>query len=74
MMHTLADTILSFRLLKAGGLLIVDDMKSFLGVELAVTPVIKALEEEDCVEVLYNEVRRMTFVRSSAWQVQTGCR
>lgn len=56
MQHVLADAILSFRLLKVGGLLIFDDMKTFPGVGRATTAVIEALEGENCVEVLHNEV------------------
>lgn len=65
MQHVLADTVLSFRLLKVGGFLIFDDMMTgFPGVEMATTPVIEALEGERCVEVLHNEVRSTTSMRS----------
>ena len=65
MQHVLADAILSFRLLKVGGLLIFDDMKFFPDVERATTAVIEALEGENSVEILHNEVRKFPSGRSN---------
>lgn len=66
MHHALADTILSFRLLKVGGLLVVDDVRAFAGVQQAMSAVIEALERENCVEVLHDEVRNATSMTTAA--------
>eukprot|EP00752_Nemacystus_decipiens_P004620 g4217.t1 len=57
MKDLLADALLSFRLLKLGGIVIFDDTKhpDFPGVGRAMNAVIEALEEKNCVKVLYDE-------------------
>lgn len=55
MANALTDSLLSFRLLKVGGFLIVDDM-SYPGVAAAMAAFMEALGGEDRVELLRNEV------------------
>lgn len=55
MANALSDTLLSFRLLKVGGFLVVDDM-SVATVEVAMAAVVESLGGEGRLEVLHGEV------------------
>lgn len=56
MTNALTDSLLAFRLLKVGGLLMVDDM-DYPDVFRATVAFVKALEGENRLEVLHDEVR-----------------
>lgn len=68
MTNALTDCLLSFRLLKVGGLLLVDDM-SLPGVFRAVGAFVEALEADDRIEVLNREVRNHRHGRHSSTMV-----
>lgn len=55
MKHVLADGLLSFRLLKVGGVMIFDDYVTFPGVEQGTRPLEEALG--DSLEVIFRHVR-----------------
>lgn len=55
MTNALTDCLLSFRLLKVGGLLLVDDMH-YSGVFRAMVAFVEALEADNRIEVLHSEV------------------
>lgn len=55
MTNALSDSLLSFRLLKVGGFLIIDDMV-IPEVAVAMAAFMEALGGEDRVELLHNEV------------------
>lgn len=57
MQSAVADIMLSFRLLKVGGILIVDDTKYWAPVERAMAAAIKAFGGENRLEVLLSKVR-----------------
>ena len=79
MQSAVADATLSLRILKVGGILIVDDM-SWPGVERAMAAAVKAFGGENRLEVLSNKVR-ITFSMSlwfteeqlSRYALSLGC-
>ncbi|CAM9096650.1 unnamed protein product [Hapterophycus canaliculatus] len=55
MTNAIADGLLSFRLLKKGGLMIFDDMLYYPSVGRAAAAIVEALGDEGRLEVLYNQ-------------------
>lgn len=62
MTNALTDCLLSFRLLKVGGLLMVDDM-SHPPVFQAMSAFVAALDADNRIEVLHREVRNLRSIR-----------
>lgn len=74
MPNVMADGLLSFRLLQVGGLMVFDDMFTYLSVARATAAIVEALGGEGRLEVLYDQVRHFLTIafREVSYNTQTG--